>query len=68
MKKVLLWIVGILAAICVAVASIWGGEIRTLNSVKQVGDNPYLYEMQYKAAYDLDDLISQRYRQQCQAA
>ena len=58
MKKVLLWIVGILAAICIAVASIWGGEIRTLNSVKQVGDNPYLYEMQYKAAYDLDDLIS----------
>lgn len=58
MKKVLLWIVGVLAALCVAVACIWGGEIRTLCTVHQVGDNPYLYEMQYKASYDLDDLIS----------
>ena len=58
MKKVLLWIVGVLAAICLAIACIWGGEIRTLRTVKQVGENPYLYEMQYKAAYDLDDLIS----------
>ena len=58
MKKVLLWIVGVLAAICLAIACIWGGEIRTIRTIHQVGDNPYLYEMQYKAAYDLDDLIS----------
>lgn len=37
MKKVLLWIVGILAALCIAVAFIWGGEISTLRTVKSVG-------------------------------
>ena len=58
MKKVLLWIVGILAALCIAVACIWGGEIATLRSVKSVGGNAYLYQMEYRAAYDLDDLIA----------
>ena len=58
MKKVLLWLVGILAALCVAVACIWGGEISSINSIEQVGGNKYLYQMEYKAGYDLDDLVS----------
>ncbi len=58
MKKVILWILGILAAICIAVACIWGGEIATIRSVRSVDGNPYLYQMEYKAAYDLDDLIA----------
>ena len=58
MKKVLLWIVGILAALCIAIACIWGGEIASIRSVKTVGGNEYLYQMEYKANYDLDDLIS----------
>ena len=58
MKKALLWIIGIVAAICLAVTSIWNGELRTLKTVRQVDGNPYLYCMEYKAAYDLDDLIS----------
>ena len=58
MKKVLFWIVGIIAALCVAVACIWGGEISTVNTIKSVGGNEYLYSMEYKASYDLDDLIS----------
>ena len=58
MKKVLLWIVGILAALCIAIACIWGGEISTLRTVKTVGGNEYLYQMTYNARYDLDDLIS----------
>ena len=58
MKKVILWIVGIIAAICIAIACIWGGEIATINSIASVGGNQYLYRMEYKAAYDLDDLIS----------
>ena len=58
MKKVLLWIVGIIAAICIAVACIWGGEIRTLKTVTTVNGNEYLWQMEYKAAYDLDDLIT----------
>ena len=57
MKKILLWIVGILAALCLVVAFVWRGEIGTLNTVKSVDGNPYLYQMEYKAKYDLDDLI-----------
>ena len=58
MKKVILWIVGVIAAICVAIACVWGGEIATVNSVQSVQDNKYLYKMEYKAAYDLDDLVA----------
>ena len=58
MKKVLLWIVGILAVLCIAVSCIWGGEIATLRSVKSVDGNAYLYQMEYRAAYDLDDVIA----------
>ena len=58
MKKFLIWFLGILAALCIAVACIWGGEIATIRSVQSVDGNKYLYKMEYKAAYDLDDLIS----------
>ena len=58
MKKVVFWIIGIIAALVIAVACIWGGEIKTISSVQSVGENKYLYKMEYKAAYDLDDLIS----------
>ena len=56
MKKILLWIVGVLAALCLVVAFVWRGEIGTLRTVKSVDGNPYLYQMEYKAKYDLDDL------------
>ena len=58
MKKVLLWFFGILAALCIAIACIWGGEIASIGSVESVGGNEYLYQMTYKAGYDLDDLVS----------
>ena len=58
MKKVLLWILGILLALVLVVLCIWGGEIRTVSSIESVDGNPYLYRMEYKAAYDLDDLIA----------
>lgn len=57
MAKVLRWILAILLAASVAVLCIWSGEIRSINSISSVGDNPYLYQMEYKAAYDLDDVI-----------
>jgi hypothetical protein len=57
MKKFLLWLVGILAALCIAVLCIWGGEIATLRSIKAVEGNEYLYMVEYKAAYDLDEVI-----------
>ena len=42
----------------VAAAFIWRGEIASITSVKQVGDNQYLYQMEYKAPYDLDEVIA----------
>lgn len=36
MKKALLWALGIIAAICVIVAAVWGGEIRSLATVSEV--------------------------------
>jgi hypothetical protein len=58
MKKVLCWLLGILAALCIAVFCIWGGEIASIRSISSVGGNPYLYQMEYKASYDLDDLVA----------
>ena len=57
MKKALLWIIGILAVLLLAVRFIWGGEITSLRSVTSVNGNPYLYRMEYKLAYDLDEII-----------
>lgn len=58
MKKVVYWIVGIVAVLCVVVALVWGGEIAAVNTVHSVNGNQYLYTMEYKANYDLDDVIS----------
>ncbi|MBO4475908.1 MAG: linear amide C-N hydrolase [Bacteroidales bacterium] len=58
MKKTLLWTIGIIAALCIAVAALWGGEIRSLATVSEVDGNQYLYKMEYKAPYDLDDVVS----------
>ena len=57
MKKIILWILGILAALLIAVLCIWGGEIATIRTINSVGGNKYLYHMEYKADYDLDDVI-----------
>ena len=59
MKKVILWIVGILAVLCIVLGCIWGREISTIRTLKSIGGNKYLYQMEYKAAYDLDDLVAQ---------
>ena len=58
MKKFFRSVLLILIALLLAVAIIWGRELATLRSVAQVGGNPYLYQMEYKATYDLDDLLS----------
>ncbi|MBO7602951.1 MAG: linear amide C-N hydrolase [Bacteroidales bacterium] len=58
MKKFLKWLIGILAALLIAILCIWRGEISSLITIKSVEGNPYLYHMEYKAAYDLDDLVS----------
>ena len=58
MKKFLKWVCIFAVAIVVAVACIWGGEIRSISTIESVGGNEYLYKMEYRAAYDLDDVVS----------
>ena len=58
MKKFLKILLICLLLILLAVTLVWQGEIRTLTTVKQVAGNPYLYTMQYQAAYNLDDVIA----------
>ncbi len=56
-KIILIVLISIILALAVIVWCLWGGEIRTLASLKQVDGNPYLYAMEYKASYDLDEII-----------
>ena len=50
---------GAVAAILVAVCAIWNGELRSLCNVRQVRpEDPYLFEMDYKASYDLDKVLA----------
>ncbi len=58
MRKILSWLVGIIAVLVIAILCIWCREIRTISTIESVEGNQYLYQMEYKAAYDLDDLIS----------
>lgn len=58
MKKVIKILVTAILAIIVAVALVWQGEIRTIVNIDTVSDNnPYLYQVDYKAGYDLDKLL-----------
>ena len=69
MKKVRTWIISILAVVavlCIIVWCMWGREIRTLASLHQVGDNHYLYYMEYKADYDLDEVVARNIDQNAQ--
>lgn len=52
-------IAGIIVLALAAILIVWAPEIRTINSLEQVGDNKYLYKMEYKADYDLDDVVAQ---------
>lgn len=56
-KKIASAVIAIIVAVVIAVLLIWRGEIRTIASVHQVDNDGYLYEMEYHAAYDLDELV-----------
>ena len=57
MKKFLKILLLLVLVLLLAVTLLWQGEVRTLSTLKQVGDNLYLYTMVYCASYDLDDVI-----------
>ena len=57
MKKFLKILLLVILGLLLAATLLWQGEVRTLSTLKQVGDNPYLYTMEYCASYNLDDVI-----------
>lgn len=56
-KKILLGLSGLIVFLGLAVGIGWFNEIRTISSVTQVDGDGYLYEMDYKVDYDLDEII-----------
>lgn len=56
MKKALRILLLVIIALVVAVVCIWNGELRTMASLDKVDE--YLYEIDYKAPYDLDEVIA----------
>ncbi len=56
-KISLLSLTGLIVILIAAVAFIWKGEIASLRTLISANGNEYLYYMEYKADYDLDDVI-----------
>ena len=52
-------VVGVIVLAAAAVPIVWGPELKTLGTLEQVDGNEYLYRMDYKARYDLDDVVAQ---------
>lgn len=58
MKKAFKIFVPVILVIIVAFACIWQGEIRTIANIETVSvSDPYLYQVNYKAGYDLDKVL-----------
>lgn len=58
MKKAIKIFVTVILVIIVAFACIWQGEIRTIANIETVSvSDPYLYQVNYKAGYDLDKVL-----------
>ena len=58
MKRIMKWTGAALAALILAILIIWQGELRTLLSISQVDESdPYLFQADYKASYDLDAVL-----------
>lgn len=58
-KVLLIVLIAFVLGFCIIVPCVWMGEIKTISSLEQVDpENEYLYCMEYKADYDLDDLIA----------
>lgn len=58
-KVLLIVLIAFVLGVCIIVPCVWMGEIKTISSLEQVDpENEYLYCMEYKADYDLDDLIA----------
>lgn len=51
-------VVGVIVLVAAVAACVWGKELATLADVHPVEGNGYLYEVDYRASYDLDKLLA----------
>lgn len=56
-KNTLFALLGLIMVLAVVILCVWGKDIRTIRSVTQLSGDGYLYEMNYYAGYDLDEVI-----------
>lgn len=57
-RNILLIVLGVIVLLCIVVWCLWRNEIRTIASLHSVEGNKYLYFMEYKANYDLDEVLA----------
>lgn len=58
LKKLLLTLAVVIVGLVIAVAIVWAPELRTMRTVHSVGGNRYLWQVDYRAPYDLDDVVA----------
>jgi len=50
--------IAIIVAAILSIFCIWKNEIATIGTISEIGDNEYLYQIEYKADYDLDEAVA----------
>ena len=56
-KRILMVLCALIAALVVVVFALWGGELSTLKTLSRVEDDVNLFTMEYKADYALDEFL-----------
>ncbi len=57
-KTAVVTVLSVVVVLFAVLFCIWGREISTVRSVERVSGNEYLYRMEYRASYDLDDVLA----------
>ena len=56
-KRILMVLCALIAALAIVVFALWGGELSTLKTLSRVEDDVNLFTMEYKADYALDEFL-----------
>lgn len=56
-KRILMALCALIAALAIVVFALWGGELSTLKTLSRVEDDVNLFTMEYKADYALDEFL-----------
>ena len=56
-KRILMVLCALIAALAIVVFALWGGELSTLKTLSRVEDDVNLFTMEYKADYALNEFL-----------